>query len=101
MFSSRSHRVILALVLGVMAIGSPWAAAQPRAIELGREPRIVTMQSDVLARLWETLGRVFLKTGCSIDPHGASCQAGAGSNAPAQADTGCSIDPNGRCVGGH
>jgi hypothetical protein len=102
MFPYRSHRIILALVLGVALIGPlPWAAAQSSATKVPRrEPRIAAMQPDILARLWERLGWVFLKTGCSIDPHGRFCQIGA-TTGPGQADTGCSLDPHGGCATGH
>jgi hypothetical protein len=89
-----------------------------------QEPRIVAMQPDILTRLWKGLGRMFLKTGCSIDPNGRLCQINAAtapdqadtgcsidphggpclgriSNAPIQGDTGCSLDPHGRCQDGH
>jgi hypothetical protein len=50
--------------------------------------------------LWSFLNRLWVKEGCSIDPHGR-CITGAvtNSDAPAQSDHGCHIDPHGGCTG--
>ena len=89
MTSSSPLRKIAAVLLLVLLLGAPWAAAAaPRAVPPWRAAGL----GDLLVQVWSALTVLWGDAGCSLDPNGR-CQG-----APTL-DEGCSADPSGRCKG--
>ncbi|HKH45890.1 MAG TPA: hypothetical protein VKM72_14605 [Thermoanaerobaculia bacterium] len=88
----------------------------PGASAAGHRTTRVALRApqDVLAPLWSFLGRLWVKEGCGLDPHGrcttspVTTDAGCGldpsgackpATAPESLDAGCGLDPHGQCNG--
>lgn len=89
MFRPSRRRVTILLLL-VLALVGPWAAAAEAG---GRAEPALWQSWDLAARFWAALIELWGQSGCSLDPDG-TCGAGS------QSQSGCSVDPSGRCVGG-
>ncbi len=88
--SNRNFRQsVVALVL-VALLGAPLtsSAAPRRAGLLGER----SVSSGLFTWLWESLGGVWAKNGCRIDPDGRCVTSSL------ETDEGCRIDPNGCCI---
>lgn len=95
-------RPVTALVVAASLALVP-AAAQARPSGTARDHRaalsLPQQTSLVFGNLWQTLTRVWGKSGMTIDPSGQPAPP-AGGTGQAPSDTGMTIDPDGLLLGG-
>jgi hypothetical protein len=103
MSSLSVRRAVLAALLGWVLLISPASASQPRShANAPRTGKPATQETQgTFQRLWEVLGRVFLKNGGSADPNGLLGSQVPTNGVTAFCDAGGSLDPDGRCLGSH
>lgn len=103
MSSLSVRRAVLAVLLGWVLLIFPASASEMR-VHAGshRTGKPVAQETrDTFQRLWEVLGRIFLKNGGSADPNGLLGSQAPTNGLTAFCDNGGSMDPDGRCLGSH
>jgi hypothetical protein len=93
----RRSRLALALLLATALVTTAALADGPFPRNFRLSAVEAPAPTNVLARLWSFVARLWSKNGCSGDPHG-HCLPATGS-ATTSGDNGCSGDPDGRCNG--
>ena len=92
------HRLVLALVLGLVLVAPAATMAQPGRSGLRTAiPGSFPSPDGLFTRAWDLVFHIWDKAGCLIDPSGVVSPS-IQTTSPAQGDAGCLIDPSGVCV---